>query len=377
MMFKTMTYRISTGFFQLLVSFLSITVFFLLTTSSPFQVLALDRCPVKEIPFFQSSWDFPGVFPGEESAVHLIDLKGLIQIVGEDRQDILVEAFVTPHGGEHHMVEEYLETVQLTHQIERGALEIQLQEESRPDSREVFAVDYQIRLPQELSLVLINGSGEIFIQHMGGGASIQGRDCRTVFINSVQGHLLLDIHTGFFTIQNIDGSISGNLQHSQGTLQGITGDLFLESGHNDLTISEVGGDVTIHSSHDTLKMHNLQGETYLHSAHSQVFMRHLKAAMKADIYHGQVQLLYTASPVQVYSRFGDILLLLSQDGEGYRFDLRSHFGVVETGIPLLKEETGHLVEMTGLYGGGGHPVFVQLEHGALFLEIQEGMDATE
>lgn len=320
---------------------------------------------------FQSSRDFTAAFfCPHVIGIHIYNPKGGIQVVGEKRQDILVEVNVTVQGEELSLLERYLEAIQLTWVVGDETLEIQLQEGWKPDCLKNQQVHFLLRVPPDLLLDLSNGSGMILLQGMNQGAFVHSSERGQVLLEGITGDLLLDLHTCSFIIQDIDGSIRGEIQHSQGTLQEITGPLFLESKHNSLTICQINGPVNINSHHDTLEICHLQGESQLTSSHSQLFLSNLEGAVEAHLNHGMLELKQIASPVDITSSFGTVNLLLLSEVDGYQFHLSTHFGMIESSIPLLQERDGYVWEMTGLYGKGIHPITVKIEHGDLFLEVR-------
>jgi hypothetical protein len=179
---------------------------------------------------------------------------GDIEITGEDRDDIAIDARIMLWGVDEEQARQQLENLEILFDAETGELGYQ-SDSSTPALR--VRINYRIRMPRGLPLRIENLSGDISVSRMEAGIdakSLSGNidlaDCRgDLELNSKSGDITLISDSRNVRAVSISGDIRAELQISEEvSMSSVSGDLNLgmSAGNDaDIKISTMSGDIAV------------------------------------------------------------------------------------------------------------------------------------
>lgn len=256
----------------------------------------------------------------------LPEFRGMLTLVGEDREDVDVELHGVMAGLDDKVAKSRADATQLT--LEPGDDEITIKI-SRPDETpRLRNAELRLRVPARLAVTLeyrgeadLRGVAEVKFQAARGRTNI--RDVGAIRGEYVNGELEV---LGA-------GEIDLKTQRTQVRIDGVKRTLALEAEHGEVRIQRIGGAMKLDLDRVECEVDAVKGETKVRMEHGNLTMRGINAAVEVNGDGSGLELIMASAVPLSASTIGDQLMVELPKG-GVTLD-----AVVQHGRLLLPDRT--------------------------------------
>lgn len=222
----------------------------------------------------------------------LVNSRGNVQIVGEDRLDIVVYSTITAFAKTEELVQEYLQGIEVVAKTLGNQLEIGLTlPKDRLTTTQVVS-DYIVQVPHGLAYDLELSYGTVKLENLAGviTAIINYADSINVTNHSGDAFFIISYSDGI--VNGIDGELNLTSAYSDLEVMNISEDMTLHSRYSDVLISDLAKDLEILSAFDDLRLENIAGSVRGVSTYSEVNGLGLGTDQFWEYENGSVKLLH-------------------------------------------------------------------------------------
>lgn len=212
-----------------------------------------------------------------------------------------------------------------------------------------FSINYEVFIPENNSLSLVNKYGNIFVGDIQGQSEIN-LAYGTGKIQSLKGKSTIDLSYGGLDIQNVT-SANISIKYSNLSILQIQS-LNLESKYSNINIDRIGRMIS-ESKYDNYKIQN-SGSIQLISQYTTLKVEELSDEIKLDLKYGSAKINLTNSfqCVQINGSYADFKIGVG-DQSNFKFDVESKYASVKYPSSLnlsTQIERDHQKTIRGIYG---------------------------
>lgn len=295
---------------------------------------------------------------------------GDISIIGEARDDIAIDYFVTTYAATEDLAAEYLDKIFIETQTIGTKAYIK---QTIPSDSELqgVRVDFDIKVPHSLVIDLRASHGVIELRNLKNTVQADLKFGNDVTIENLAAETRLKIDHSNGRIVNINGKLNLETDFSQLNIDQITDNMKLASRHSDLRIDDVEQNLDVNSEFGKINFDNVLGDLDGRSRHCTVIGRDIGGTVDWQIDFGSLDLTGIASEVIIIGRHAPVDLELKPIDAGYRFDIDVDHAKLRTGLDLDKREISRTADnYVGSYAAGINSVEINSNFGNVTVRIR-------
>ena len=335
------------------------------------------------------------VNPDRPLRLQVTNQSGSVTVTGANVDTVKVDVVKTAYDSSQSRADQEVKSIQYT--IEQTGDTITLQYEL-PDSmnfsNKVNTVDFAVTVPENTSLEVRAGAGDINVSKLRGPVELESGFGRTV-LEDIQGAISVDSQSGSIRISGVEAgredivlatdfgeiSIVGatgqnvNIASKSGALKledvRLTGDLVASTDFGEITLEQVNASShDLNSSSGSITVDGVRGPLRAHTEFGTINIANA-TAVTLDLLtkSGSIEFAGSLSegPHSLHSDFGGITLSLPADS-AFNVDLSTDFGQISSDIPMTV--TGNIDEQhqVGTINGGGGDLKIETKSGNVSIQ---------
>ncbi|WDV47341.1 hypothetical protein PV797_06465 [Clostridiaceae bacterium M8S5] len=210
-----------------------------------------------------------------------------------------------------------------------------------------ISIDYDITLPKDIKLDVVNGFGDVEIKQVKAGIKVTNRHgdiCLTdtneieaisshgdMTVNNVNGDVKLNNRHGKIKVFNIQGNADIDSEHSEIDLENIERDVKLRASFREIKIKNIKGKVNVNSSHSRIEADEVLKGMYVENEHGNIEIKNVKERCDIRNRHGHIDIDLedkANDTIKITNEHGDVNLKLNEE-QGGEFDIFTEYGTIK------------------------------------------------
>ena len=338
------------------------------------------------------------VDPERPLNLQVTNQSGSVTVTGADVNTVEVDVVKTAYDSSQSRADQEAKSIQYT--IEQTANSITLKYEL-PDSmnfnNKVNTVDFIVTVPENTSLEVRAGAGNISVSKLRGPVELESGFGRTV-LEDIQGAISVDSQSGSIRVAQVEAgrddivlatnfgeiSLEGatgqnvNIASKSGALKlqdiRLTGDLVASTDFGEISLDQVrAGSYDLDSNSGSITVDGVRGPLRAHTEFGSIVVSNA-TSVTLDLLtrSGSIEFAGSLSdgPHLLHSDFGGITLTLPADS-AFNVDLSTDFGQISSDIPVTV--TGDIDEQhqMGTINGGGGELKIETKSGNVNIQASQ------
>lgn len=330
------------------------------------------------------------VDPKKPLSLQVTNQSGSVTVTGADIETVKVDVVKTAYDSSQSRADQEVKSIQYT--LEQSGNTITLQYEL-PDSmnfnNKVNTVDFVVTVPENTSLDVRAGAGNISVSRLRGPVELESGFGRTV-LEDIQGAISVESQSGSIRASGVDAggddivfvtnfgeiSLEGvtgrnvKIASKSGMLKlqdiRLTGDLVASTDFGEINLDQVrAGSYDLDSNSGSITVDGVRGPLRAHTEFGSIVVSNATSAtLDLLTRSGSIEFAGSLSdgPHLLHSDFGGITLTLPADS-AFNVDLSTDFGQISSDIPVTV--TGDIDEQhqMGTINGGGGELKIETKSG--------------
>lgn len=291
---------------------------------------------------------------------------GNVTIKGEDRNDLRVDYKITVYAKNEAEAKKFIKKLDIKKDINEKELKLFLKEVEKPEYIKAIKVEYEIKAPKKLALVINNNYGQMLV-------------------SDFNSDLILSNKYDPLKIYNINGKVTARARYANLFMKNIEQDVVVETGYNKTSIDSVKGNLTLNSSYSMVEVENIKGRMKLEGKYGSIWIRDMggdielntkytglngagiKGKIDAEMRYGELNLSEVKNDLNIKSEYCDLNVNLASELEDYQLDCSSRKGNIISNIELSVQSKDGIKELKGVVGKGTVNIKMHTEYGDIFI----------
>ncbi|HSL31522.1 MAG TPA: DUF4097 family beta strand repeat-containing protein [Anaerolineales bacterium] len=327
----------------------------------------------------------------------VINQAGSVTVTGGDVETVQVDVIKTAYDSSQSRADQEVKSIQYTVEQTNNTITLKYElPDSMNFSNKVNTVDFVVTVPENTSLEVRAGAGNIDVSRLKGPVEVESGFGRAV-LEDIQGAISVDSQSGSIRLSQVEagredialatnfGEISlemasaqsVNISSRSGALQlqdiRLTGDLVASTDFGEITLDQVrASSYDLDSNSGSITVDGVRGRLSAHTEFGSIRVSNATSvALDLLTRSGSIEFAGSLNegPHSLHSDFGGISLTIPADS-AFDVDLSTDFGQISSDIPVTI--TGNIDEQhqIGTINGGGSELKIQTNSGNV--NIQAG-----
>lgn len=289
---------------------------------------------------------------------------GSVIVTGEDRKDLELEYKMTVYADSVERARELVKKVKILQEEKDEQLLVYLDRENLPGDVRAVKIDYKIKAPKEISLIIDNSYGQLRVEDMDGDVKLDNR-YEEMWVRNLGGKADIDCRYGNLYLDGVAGETAVDTGYNKTGIKNVQSSLLLESGYAAVGLENITGPVEAQCKYGSLRIENLKDSLNLEAKYTGISGEGPAGKMKVDMKYGDLDLDNIGSELDVTSKYTDIKIYLQRELEDIELDLVSDYGGIHTNLPFEVKEDKSLKELKGIIGTGKVKIKLEADHGSI------------
>lgn len=309
--------------------------------------------------------------------------EGNIIITGSREVDhLIIDAVKYVHAVDESAAKEVAGFVELKLSTKKGEAMIETIVDKIEDRRRSFwdrligsddewfeAVDYNITVPRNVRVEIVNSSGAVTVSALDGSVEVSAA-AGEVTVKDISSDVTLDLTSGSIELTQVNGDIEITTTRAESKLSNIDGALTVHGGSGALTAEYLTGDVTIVQTSGDVTLTQYRGDARVKLTSGKVSVQQESGSLDLFTHTGKITAqteLYSDKEYKVETLSAPVEFNFP-DNTGADVHLSSLSGEIDTrGLPL-EIDVFSRQEIRGVIGVGGVSVTIKSDAGDIRLQ---------
>lgn len=267
---------------------------------------------------------------------------GSINVNSSAGEELTVEYTIKVHADDKAAAENYLQNLAIEYNIENNEedrLVINLIDENmqRADSIKALEVEYDINIPENLSLDLANRFGKVAVVNINGDLVINNKWGSTL-LHQIGGRSDLDISYGELEIDELNSELNLKTSYTDNSIKNIEDDAFINSSYAFIKLENIESNLNISSRYGGFEIENVKGRLNIESDYTGMSITDTENEIKADVTYGDIRLRNIAK-IELKSSYADTTIENINNLDDYNLDISAENAEIRADFELdIKKE---------------------------------------
>ena len=287
-------------------------------------------------------------------------------IKGEKRESINIEYKVTVYADKSEQADEFIKKVKLDQEIKNQTLLLEFKYQNNPDFIKRIKVNYDIRVPKEIVLDIINQNGKLKVNNINQDIIIENARADTV-VNNIGGKANLKVAYGKLFVEKVKGKTRIESNFNKTTVKNIEDNAEINSRYSAVEIDEIAGNLKIESKFGGVVVNDIAGDLNISSKYAGITVSAVKGDIKAEAKFGETNFKNVNNNLNFTGKHADIDVKLSSSFNDYTLFCKTENEDIRSNIELPVNSKGEIKEMKGTVGKGTSKINIITENGDIFI----------
>ncbi|MFP4662262.1 MAG: hypothetical protein ACLFPF_08725 [Halanaerobiales bacterium] len=275
---------------------------------------------------------------------------GDVIITGENRDDIVLSYKITVYAEEFEVAESLVEKLEIK-SVRQGD-RINFDMDAVEVSEGVYGIkrDYNLLVPEDLYLEIINNNGNMEISDMISDVSLVDYK-KEMKVKNINGSVEISKRQGSAIIEKV-GELNMDSAYNKVSINHVNGDLDLDQAYGQADVSSVDGNAEIKAAYSSVEVEKISGYLELEARYTQVKGDEIAGEFTGRISYGQLDLANVVNHVDVSARYTGISVAMSELLNDYQIYCEADNGNINTNLDLSVKKEDNRSIMEGRTGTG-------------------------
>ncbi len=299
------------------------------------------------------------------NALQINNKMGSVIITGEDRQNLEVNYSITIYS-EKELVDKSLKNMKIVSNYNSNVLELTREKIEIPPYVRGIKIDYEIRVPRELTLDITNRYGKLVVSGMKSTVDLDNYYDQ-LRVTDIDGAAEILASYGGLFVENVSGPIQIDSAYNNTEIYNLGASLDLNSRYGSVRLDGIKGSAELDFSYGSLSIENVDRDVNIKSRFTQIKGQKIRGNIVGDMQYGNLDLMDVVAGVEISGRYTNVDVDLADSLNDYQIVCKTKYGEIKTNLPykIEEEESHHILE--GTKGDGRIAITLKTERANISL----------
>ncbi|MFW6028932.1 MAG: DUF4097 family beta strand repeat-containing protein [Halanaerobiales bacterium] len=290
------------------------------------------------------------------------NIAGSIDIRGDERDDILLSYKITVYAKTEEIASQFIEDLELLEEFRDDRIILALNDFDLIENINGLQLDYNLRVPENIYLDLINRYGILSVQQMVSDLELKN-SYGNMELDGIIGKINLYARYGDLYVRNITGNSKIDSSYNSTEIYNIDGDMELNSSYNENRVRDVKGNTDIRIRYGSLNIANVEGNLDLQAQYTGIRGEQIRGKLKGNLSYGGLELRNIMQDLDISARYTDIDINLDRNLENFLLDISNKNKGIYTNLDFTVKEEDRTKILQGESGNGDVQINIDNSNG--------------
>lgn len=264
---------------------------------------------------YKNESKYTKTFEIDDSCSNLIidNTMGNVSIIKGDKEMIEVEANITIKNNDEEYASEIVDSLVTITKEKDIKIKSNSREYSNKGKIGSIRIDYSVKVPDFVNVEVENKFGDVFLTDLAMSAKVNNKNGK-ITVESLGGDLIVNSSFGDVEVQDIKGKTQVYSKNGDVIANNCNKDVTIESSFGDIEINGIKGIAAITNTNGQTKGNWIDGDINVISKFGDVILADVSGNVDVDNANGEVDISNVGGNVKVSNGFGDTKILNANKG---------------------------------------------------------------